>query len=78
MIPTRSDALLPRMLWLTFMPWGGQSKTASSIVGFPALGVDFSVFPQVMNGGISMLNEAGLRFSDANPFATMKSNLVTL
>jgi len=39
---------------------GGQPKTALSIVGFPALGVDFSVLGQIMSGGISMLNEAGV------------------
>jgi selenide,water dikinase len=39
---------------------GGQPKTALSIVGFPALGVDFSILGQIMSGGISMLNEAGV------------------
>jgi len=39
---------------------GGQPKTALSIVGFPALGVDFSILGQIMNGGISVLNNAGV------------------
>ena len=39
---------------------GGQPKTALSIVGFPALGVDFSILGDIMRGGISMLNEAGV------------------
>jgi selenide, water dikinase len=39
---------------------GGQPKTALSIVGFPALGVDFSILGQIMTGGISTLNEAGV------------------
>jgi selenide,water dikinase len=39
---------------------GGQPKTALSIVGFPALGVDFSILGQIMTGGISVLDEAGV------------------
>jgi selenide, water dikinase len=39
---------------------GGQPKTALSIVGFPALGMDFSILGQIMSGGISMLSEAGV------------------
>ena len=39
---------------------GGQPKTALSIVGFPALGVDFSILGQIMSGGMSMLHEAGV------------------
>jgi len=39
---------------------GGQPKTALSIVGFPAAGVDFSVLGDIMRGGIDKLNEAGV------------------
>lgn len=39
---------------------GGQPQTALSIVGFPALGVAFSILGQIMSGGISMLREAGV------------------
>jgi selenide, water dikinase len=48
MIPTRSDTLVQRMLLSDVNAMEGQSKTASSIVGFPALGVAFSVLGQVM------------------------------
>ncbi len=39
---------------------GGTPKTALSIVGFPALGVDFSILGEIMSGGVSMLDEAGV------------------
>ena len=38
---------------------GGKPKTALSIVGFPALGGDFSILGEIMSGGISVLNNAG-------------------
>src|SRR2546425_5077602 len=39
---------------------GGIPKTALSIVGFPATGVDFSVLGDIMRGGLDKLNEAGV------------------
>src|SRR5262245_25332217 len=39
---------------------GGQPKTALSIVGFPAKGVDFSVLGTIMRGGLDKLGEAGV------------------
>jgi selenide,water dikinase len=39
---------------------GGEAKTALSIVGFPAKGVDFSVLGDIMRGGLNKLNEAGV------------------
>jgi selenide,water dikinase len=39
---------------------GGEPKTALSIVGFPATGVDFSVLGDIMRGGVDKLNEAGV------------------
>lgn len=39
---------------------GGQPKTALSIVGFPAKGVEFSVLGDIMRGGLDKLNEAGV------------------
>jgi selenide,water dikinase len=39
---------------------GGQPKTALSIVGFPAKGVEFSVLGDIMRGGLAKLNEAGV------------------
>jgi selenide,water dikinase len=37
---------------------GGTPKTALSIVGFPAKGLDFSVLGEIMRGGLEKLNEA--------------------
>ena len=39
---------------------GGQPKTALSIVGFPAQGVDFNVLGSIMRGGLDKLTEAGV------------------
>ena len=39
---------------------GGEPKTALSIVGFPAKGVDFSILGDIMRGGLDKLNEAGV------------------
>src|SRR5438552_17515751 len=39
---------------------GGEPKTALSIVGFPAKGVEFSVLGDIMRGGLDKLNEAGV------------------
>jgi selenide, water dikinase len=39
---------------------GGSPKTALSIVGFPAKGVDFAVLGEIMRGGLDKLDEAGV------------------
>lgn len=39
---------------------GGEAKTALSIVGFPANGLEFSVLGDIMRGGLDKLNEAGV------------------
>ena len=39
---------------------GGVPKTALSIVGFPATGLDFSILGDIMRGGLDKLNEAGV------------------
>jgi selenide,water dikinase len=39
---------------------GGTPKTALSIVGFPAKGVEFAVLGEIMRGGMDKLNEAGV------------------
>jgi selenide,water dikinase len=39
---------------------GGIPKTALSIVGFPAKGVDFSILGDIMRGGLDKLHEAGV------------------
>ncbi len=39
---------------------GGEPRTALSIVGFPAKGVDFSILGDIMRGGLDKLNEAGV------------------
>lgn len=39
---------------------GGVPKTALSIVGFPAQGVDFSILGDIMRGGSDKLTEAGV------------------
>ena len=39
---------------------GGTPKTALSIVGFPAKGVDFALLGEIMRGGLDKLNEAGV------------------
>jgi selenide,water dikinase len=39
---------------------GGVPKTALSIVGFPAIGLDFSILGDIMRGGLDKLNEAGV------------------
>jgi selenide, water dikinase len=39
---------------------GGEPKTALSIVGFPAKGIDFSILGEIMSGGVSKLTEAGV------------------
>jgi selenide,water dikinase len=39
---------------------GGRPKTALSVVGFPAKGVEFTVLGDIMRGGMDKLNEAGV------------------
>jgi selenide,water dikinase len=39
---------------------GGEPKTALSIIGFPAEGLDFSVMGDIMKGGLEKLEEAGV------------------
>jgi len=39
---------------------GGNPKTALSIVGFPAKGLDMSVLGDILRGGLDKLNEAGV------------------
>ena len=39
---------------------GGVPKTALSIVGFPAKGVEFAILGDIMNGGLNKLQEAGV------------------
>src|SRR6185369_14187265 len=39
---------------------GGDPKTALSIIGFPAAGLDFSVMGDIMKGGLDKLEEAGV------------------
>ncbi len=39
---------------------GGQPKTALSIVAFPSKGLDFSILTEIMKGGLSKLDEAGV------------------
>jgi selenide, water dikinase len=39
---------------------GGVPKTALSVVGFPAQGVDFSILGDIMRGGLDKLTEAGV------------------
>jgi selenide,water dikinase len=39
---------------------GGEAKTALSIIGFPASGLDFSVMGDIMKGGLAKLQEAGV------------------
>ena len=39
---------------------GATPKTALSIVGFPAKGVDFALLGEIMRGGLDKLNEAGV------------------
>src|SRR5262245_7662358 len=39
---------------------GGEPKTALSIVGFPATGVEFTILGEIMRGGLDKLAEAGV------------------
>jgi len=39
---------------------GGLPKTALSVVGFPASGVDFTILGDIMKGGLDKLHEAGV------------------
>jgi len=39
---------------------GGTPRTALSIVGFPAKGLDFTVLAEIMRGGLNKLSEAGV------------------
>lgn len=39
---------------------GGQPRTALSLVAFPANGLDFSILGDIMKGGLSKLEEAGV------------------
>src|SRR5262249_12103704 len=39
---------------------GGEPKTALSVIGFPAAGLDFSVMGDIMKGGLDKLDEAGV------------------